>query len=143
MSRNFKLKEKQNWRGEKPKLDDARRLRGIYFIDLEDIEFNETIKNARRKLEVPIGPVLPCKKTNSRYGEPRCGNGDHKSKFACIMEVSESKRLRVEGILPRIHKDHTAGKESNSLHHYNLVHKFIPKSQVMKIPAAKEAADKE
>ena len=56
MSRNFKLKEKQNWLGEKPKLDDARRLRGIYFIDLEDIEFNKTIKDARKKLEVPIVP---------------------------------------------------------------------------------------
>ena len=28
-------------------------------------------------------------------------------------------------------------------YHYNLVHKFIPMSQVMKIPAAKAAVDKE
>ena len=31
----------------------------------------------------------------------------------------------------------------NSLQHYNLVHKFIPMPQAMKIPAAKEAVDKE
>ena len=32
LGRNAKLREKQKWSNEKPKLDDARRLRGIYFI---------------------------------------------------------------------------------------------------------------
>ena len=49
--RNAKLKEKHKWSDEKPKLDNARRLRGIYFIDPEDKEVKETIKNARKKLE--------------------------------------------------------------------------------------------
>ena len=34
-------------------------------------------------------------------------------------------------------------KRRNSLQHYNLVHKFIPMPQAMKIPAAKAAVDKE
>ena len=34
-------------------------------------------------------------------------------------------------------------KGDNSLQHYNLVDKFIPMSQAMKIPAAKAAVDKE
>ena len=38
LGRNAKLKEKQEWSNEKPKLDNARRLRGIYFIDPEDKE---------------------------------------------------------------------------------------------------------
>ena len=46
---NAMLKEKQKWSHEKPKLDNARRLRGIYFIDPEGKEFKETIRNARRK----------------------------------------------------------------------------------------------
>ena len=33
-------------------------------------------------------------------------------------------------------------KGDNSLQHYNLVHKFIPMPQAMKIPAAKAAVDK-
>ena len=33
--------EKHKWFNEKPKLDNARRLRGIYFIDLEDKEFKK------------------------------------------------------------------------------------------------------
>ena len=50
MGKSAKLKGKQKWSDEKPKLDNAGRLRGIYFIDPEDKEFKETIGNARRKI---------------------------------------------------------------------------------------------
>ena len=66
-----------------------------------------------------------------------------KSKLACILEASESTRLRMGESLPNHHEDHIAGKGDNSLQHYNLVHKFIPVPQAMKIPAAKAAVDKE
>ena len=33
---------------------------GIYFIDPEDEEFKETIKNARKKLETSVAPAMPC-----------------------------------------------------------------------------------
>ena len=54
MSDASKRKEKQKWAIEKPKLDNARKLRGIYFIDPEDDECQETMKNARRMLEIPM-----------------------------------------------------------------------------------------
>ena len=38
LGRNAQLKERQKWSHEKPKLDNARKLRGIYFIDPEDKE---------------------------------------------------------------------------------------------------------
>ena len=41
------------------------------------------------------------------------------------------------------HEEHIAGKGQNFASHYNLVHKFIPMSQAMKIPDAKAAVDKE
>ena len=63
--RNAKLKERQKWSHEKPQLDNARKLRGIYFIDPQDKEFKEPIKNARKKLETPVAPVLPCKISKS------------------------------------------------------------------------------
>ena len=66
-----------------------------------------------------------------------------KSKFACILEASESTRMRMEESLPNYHEDHIAGKGENSLQHYNLVHTFIPMPQAMKILAAKAAVDKE
>ena len=45
-----KRKEKQKWAIEKPKLDNARRSRVVYFIDPDDGEFKRMMKNARRKL---------------------------------------------------------------------------------------------
>ena len=41
MGRKALLKEREKWSNEKPILDDARRSRGICFIDLEDKEFIE------------------------------------------------------------------------------------------------------
>ena len=41
------------------------------------------------------------------------------------------------------HKDYIAGKGINSLNHHNLVHKFIPMIEAMKIPVTKSAVDKE
>ena len=86
MGRNAKLMEKHKWSDEKPKLDNARRLRGIYFIDPEDKEFKETIKNARRKLETPMAPAMPCKTSKTcKHGETRGKTNDIKSILACIL----------------------------------------------------------
>ena len=141
--RNAKLREKHKWAIEKTMLDNARRLRGIYFIDPEDKEFKETNRNARRKLETPMAPAMPCKTCKkSKHGETRSKTNDFKSKFACILEASESTRMRMEESLPKYHEEHIAGKVENSEQHNNLVHKFIPMPQAMRIPAAKAAVDK-
>ena len=57
----------------------------------------------------------------------------------CIVEFHESMRQRAES---KIHEDRIAGKGITSMTHYNLVHKFIPMPQAMKIPDAKAAVDK-
>ena len=61
MSDTSKRKENQKWAIEKPKLDNARKLRGIYFIDSGDRKFKDTMKSARRKLEMPMPGAMPCK----------------------------------------------------------------------------------
>ena len=61
--------------------------------------------------------------------ETRSKTNDFNSKFACILEASESTRLRMEESLQNHHEDHVAGKGDNSLQHCNLVHKFIPVPQ--------------
>ena len=68
MGKHAKLKEKQKWSLEKLHLENARKLRGIYFIDLEDTEFKETIKNARKKLETSVAPAMPCKIMKKKLG---------------------------------------------------------------------------
>ena len=83
---------------------------------------------------------MPCKILKN------CGSGASnkiKTKLACILEANESTRMRMGNSIPQNHEDHIAGKSENSLQHYNLVHKFIPMPQAMKIPAAKAAVDKE
>ena len=114
--KNAKLKEKQKWSNEKLHLDNARKLRGIYFIDPEDNEFKETIKNARKKLETPVAPAMPCK-----IMKKNCGSGASnkiKTRLACILEASESTRMRMGESLPNHHDDHIAGKGDNSLQRY-------------------------
>ena len=122
MGKNAKLKEKQKWSHEKFHLDNARKLLGIDYIDL-------------------IALAMPCK-----IMKKNCGSGASnkiKTRLACILEAGESTRLRMGESLPNHHEDHIAGKGDNSLQHYNLVHKFIPMPQAIKIPAAKSALDKE
>ena len=92
-----------------------------------------------------MAPTMPCKtsKKSKHASDLRRKTNEIKSKLACILEASESTRLRMEESPPNYHEDHIAGKGDNSLQHYNLVHKFIPMPQVMKIPAAKAVVDKE
>ena len=80
LGRNAQLKGGRGWSKEKPKLDNARRLRGIYFIDPEDKEFKETIKNARKKLQTPMAPAMLCKTSkNNEHGETRSKTNYFKS----------------------------------------------------------------
>ena len=126
MGKNAKLKERQQWSNEKLHLENARKLRGIHFIDPEDKEVKETIKNALKKLETSVAPAVPCK-----IMKKNCGSGGSNkiiTRLACILEVDESTRLRMEESLPNHHEDHIGGKGDNSLQHYNLVHKFIPQA---------------
>ena len=91
-----------------------------------------------------MAPAMLCKTCKkSKHRETRGKTNDFKSKFACLLEASESTRMRMEESLPNFHEEHIAGRGDNSLQHYTVVLKFIPMLQAMKIPAAKAAVDKE
>ena len=127
MPKNAKLREKQKWAIENQ--------RGIYFIDPEDMESKEIIKNARRKLKTPMAPAMPCLTCKkNKHGETRT----RQMISSCILEASESIGTREEESLPNHHEDHNAGKADNSPQHYNMVHKFIPMPQAMKTPQQKQ-----
>ena len=57
-----------------------------------------------------------------------------KSKLACILEASESTRLRMGESLPNHHENHIAGKGDNSLQHGSQIYAYA--SSLKKIPAA-------
>ena len=112
LDNNGKECKKPKWSSEEVRQENARKLRGIYFIDPEDKEFKETIENARKKLEPTIAPAMLCK-----IMEKNCGSGASnkiKTRLACILEAGESTRLRMGESLPNHHEDHIAGKGDNS-----------------------------
>ena len=141
MGKHAKLKEKQKWSEEKLHLENARKFRGIYFIDPEDTEFKETIKNARKKLETSVAPAMPCKIMKGKIV-----GVVHPTKFRQNLRVFwklVNPQECVWDFRYRIIMKTILQESENSLRHYNLVHKFIPMPQAMKIPAAKAAVDKE
>ena len=129
MSYAAKKKAKQIWACEKPKVDNARRLRGIHFIEPDDEEFKLTLQAARRKLEVLMRAAMPCKIPKKSSGETHRNIGKRKTKNACVVDADESTRPRLEGAVHKNHQDHITAKGVNSLNHYSLVHKFIPMPQ--------------
>ena len=64
MSNAAKKKAKKRWAIQKPKLENDRELRGIFFTEPNDEEFKLTMKTARRKMAVPLPAAVPCKITD-------------------------------------------------------------------------------
>ena len=55
MSKVAKKHEKEAWAIEKPKLDNARKLRGIYFVDPEEEEYEETRRKRKKDTRNSFG----------------------------------------------------------------------------------------
>ena len=103
LGKNAKLKERQKWSDEKPSIMLARNWKSQW-----------------------LPPCLARQGKNSQHGVTRGKSNEIKSKLACILEASESTRLRMGGSLPNHHEDHIVGKGDNSLQHYiSYTHLFL------------------
>ena len=112
-----------------------------FFIDPEDGEINEAIKN-------PMEAAIPCKNGTQKrleLQETEATSDEfkriQKTQHARTVEAHESTRRRLESPLPKYHEDRIAGKRYIPIGHFNLVHKFIPTLQAMKIPDAQAAVE--
>ena len=145
MSETSKRKEKQKWAIEKKRSSTMPENCVVFTLLIQQMmNSRKLFLNARRKLEVPMPAATPCKlHKRDKYRKTCRTVEEHKTTYACSVEADETMRIRMEGSQSKNHEDHIAGKGMNSLSHYNLVHKFIPMPQAMKIPAAKETVDKE
>ena len=134
MGKNAKLKEKQKWSHEKLHLDNARKLRGIYFIDPEDKEFKGDhprmlVRNwkhqwlplcfarSARTIRI-VGMVVNPMKTKSKI----CVySGSWVNLQDCVWE--NLYQIVMKTIL----------QEKETIHYStnNLVHKFIPVPQAL------------
>ena len=81
-------------------------------------------------------------KTDEQADEELEGHNRERTKHSCIVEAHESTRQRLDSSPLKDHEYHIAGKGYISISHCNLVHKFIPKPQAIKIPDAKAAVEK-
>ena len=90
---------------EKPKVDHARLLRGICLIDPDDMEFKDTMKNARKKLEVPQESTSPFMALSiTMHGEICCGTktDNWKTRYLCVVEARAFMRLIKEIMSTRL-----------------------------------------
>ena len=88
-------KQNKNVLSRNQKLDDARQLREIFFIDPNDEEFKLTMKAARRKLEVPMPAAMPCKIPIKSSGETHRSIGKRKTEYACVVDADEKHKTKA------------------------------------------------
>ena len=125
MSNAAQQKVKHNLAIERPKLDNAQKLRGICYTDPDGMELQDTMKNARKKPQVPLESAVLCDISNQQ-GETWCTQHNSRtSRYACIVQANEPSRTRTGTTELRYHEDLIAEKRFNSLTHCNLVHKPI------------------
>ena len=107
LSKAAQRKEKQQWATDKPKFDDARKLRSMYFIKPGWGSVQGDHWNARKKWEIPMEAAMPCKlwttKSHNKLletdSETKGSNRIQKTKHACIVRALESMRKRVWNLL--------------------------------------------
>ena len=75
------------------------------------------MRNARRKLEIPMPAAMSCKTPINSRGETCRSIGKRKTKYACIVDADECTRPRLAGAGHKPHQDHVIAKGTNSLTH--------------------------
>ena len=90
------------------------------------------MKNARRKLQIPMPAAMLCKIQCEKYRETCRVEKKCKTKCACIVEADGSTRKRMEGSLHKNHEDHTAGKRNDfieSLQSRAQIYSYAPRDE--------------
>ena len=94
MSDASKRKAKPKWAIEKPKLVNARKLRGIFFIEPE------------------LLASMPCNTPINSGGKPTAVLGKVRQNMVVLsVQADESTRIRLEGAPCRYHEDHVVQQQ--------------------------------
>ena len=110
-------KARQEWANEKPKLDNARRLRVFISSIRKVVNMKKPSKTQGESWKFQWR--LQClakneQKKRSAFQETEAksdeSNNIPKTKHACFAEAHESTRQRLESSLPKHHENHIAGK---------------------------------
>ena len=133
---------------EKPKLDNARKLRGIFFFDPDYEEYEEITEERKKNWKLqkrrPCLVRLGSESAQGCHGKLSIGSADinSKTKYACVVEAHVATK-RLESTVPRNHVDHIVDKEFNPINHFMLVQKFIHYLEVLFTSYRSMTLDKE
>ena len=73
MSKCAQKKAKQQWDFAKPQVQAARQMRTILDIVPDEVEqIDAIIPNARKKLEIPVDPAMPCVPPRNKHRKLQC-----------------------------------------------------------------------
>ena len=101
-------------------------MHGIYYIDPEDMELEDTMKNVRKVLKMPLESARPRKFCTEHGNTCSIKHDSRRTRYACIIDAHMSTRTRTGKTQSRDHADQIAEKHFNSFSHSNLVHKPLP-----------------
>ena len=136
LSKKQKEKEIVEWTDVNAKLQAARHNRRIYDVSADDKDYLKVMTETRLMLQNDNVPVIPCILRSKSRGTTSCvRNSDWIKRHGLQTQTKE-------GIIPSmwitfLDKGHVG------IFHYDLIHKSIPILEVMKIPEAKAAVNKE
>ena len=137
-----KSQAKRRWAIEKPKLDNARQLRGIFLMNQMMKNFNIPWKTLVESWKFRCQQQCLVKTPVNCRGETCHSIGKRKQNQTCLYcrcgWIFENTIGR--GTAQVSWRSHRCKRIS--LSHYNLVHKFIPMPQALKMPVAKAAVEK-
>ena len=117
---------------EKPKLDNARKLRGIFFFSRSGIwRAWRDHWRAQEKLKAPKEAAVPCTvgiRKRARMPQKTIEwehRHQHRKQSMLVLLKLMWPQWRLESTVPRNHVDHILDKGFNPINHLMLVQKFI------------------
>ena len=140
-----KRKARERWAIEEPLQKEARDLRGIYVVPADDKEYDALLKELEVKLALPKPPAMPV--LAKEQGESLCGAGlplsNLKKAKALNDELFRQRSFHVTSPNGQPHVERIAPRGHASEEWFACVHTPLPIPKALRIPAAKEALEKE
>ena len=139
-------REKQDWAKEKQTLDNARKLRGLYFIDPDGREYSEILKKHKKNIRKTHGTSHAMQRmVHLRITKVMQSNDkakDFKTMYGCTVEFSSIHKA-TSGMLSTHKTWRSHCRKWIFLWHITIwCASLSPMAQAMKIPDAKAAVEK-
>ena len=141
-----KRKARERWVIEEPLQKEARDLRGIYVVPVGDYkEYDAILKDLEVKLALPKPPAMPvlAKVPDEGRGGTKLSKSKRQKAKALNDELFRQRSFHVTSSTTQTHVERIAPRGHASEEWFACVHTPLAIPKALKIPAAKEALEKE